>query len=411
MFRRFWAYAQKRFALDRSLGAVRERPGSRPKARIPTDRTLRAVLVMGLLRLGSLNGLDQWRGERGWPALLGGGLPSPRTNGRVMAALDCDGLRGVLRDVYGRRKRNKSLPGFFAGWSALLLDGHESAGSFLRSCPDCLTRTVSSQNAQRTQYYHRLVAATLLCGPEPLVVDCEMQRRGEDEVACAQRVLERVLKAYPRAFDVVVLDALYLRSDFFQFVTGRRKEILAVLKDERRDLMKDARGLFDGPPHMHLRRGKSECQCWDFEGFIGWEGLDAPIRVVRSLERSSVRRQRDGEREEILSEWVWATSIPKSRLSTEGIVRFGHGRWTIENEGGFNALVNDWHADHVYKHTLNAMLAFWLFSMLVYNLFHAFIHGNLKPVRRVGHTAKYWALRIAADFCQAIVRVEGLAPP
>jgi len=394
--------------LERPLSAVR---ADRKDPRIPTARVLRALVVMGLLRLGSLNGLDQTRREGGWKSLLGGGLPSARTNGRVMDALDCDGLRHVLRDVYSRRKRNKSLPGFFAGWIALILDGHECCASFLRSCPDCLTRTVRAAKGDRIQYYHRLVAATLLCGSERMLLDCEMQRPGEDEVACAIRLLERVLRQYPRAFQVVVADGLYLRADFFNFVTGRGKEVLAVLKDEQRDLMKDARGLFDRAPQTVLRRGRTDCRCWDIEGFTSWPGLDAPVRVVRSMEHSTVRRQRDGRKEESVAEWIWATNIPQRRLPTEGIVRFGHGRWAVENEGGFNDLVNVWHADHVYKHATNAILAFWLLAMLVFNLFHAFINRNLKPVRRAAHTAKYWAERITADFYQVIGRAQCLAPP
>ena len=365
---------------------------------------------MGLLRLGSLNGLDQSRRERGWNGLIGGGLPSARTHGRVMDALDGDGLRRCLHQVYFRRKRNKSLGGFFGGWTALILDGHECSASFLRSCPDCLKRTVHTAKGERTQHYHRLVAATLLCGSERMPLDCEMQRGGEDEVACATRLLERVLRDYPRAFDLVVADGLYLRSDFFNFVTRRGKEVMAVLKDERRDLMKDARGLFDGPPHSVLRRGQTECECWDIEGFGSWGGLDAPVRVVRSVERSSVRRRLDQRVEENLSEWIWGTSIPKSCLSTEGIVRFGHGRWAIENEGGFNDLVNLWHADHVYKHAVNAMLAFWLVTLLVFNLFHAFINRNLKPVRRIGHTAKYFADLINAEFHLVIGKARAFAP-
>jgi hypothetical protein len=215
IFRRLLAYAQKVFDLGGSLATVRERPGSptgRKKPRIPVVRTLKALLAMGLLRLGSLHGLEQNRSARGWGALIGGALPSARTNGRVMENLDGDGLRHILRDVYARRKRNKSLPAFFAGWTGLILDGHECAASFLRSWPECLTRTVHTAKGDRTQYYQRLVVATLLCGSERLLLDCEMQRPGEDEIACAIRLLERVLRQYPRAFDVVVADGLYLRK-------------------------------------------------------------------------------------------------------------------------------------------------------------------------------------------------------
>jgi len=45
-------------------------------------------------------------------------------------------------------------------------------------------------------------------------LDAEQQLPGEDEVACAIRLLDRVVAKYPRAFDVVIADALYARSDF-----------------------------------------------------------------------------------------------------------------------------------------------------------------------------------------------------
>lgn len=374
-------------------------------------RVVKSLTAMGLLRLGSLHALDQLHVERGWASLIGGELPSARTHGRVMEALDCEDLRRVLRELYSRRKRNKSLPPFFAGRIALIVDGHESSASFLRTCPDCLGRTIHTAKGDRTQYYHRLVAATLLCGPTRMPLDCEMQRPGEDEVACAMRLLERVLRDYPRAFHVVLADGLYLRADFFNAVTRRDKDVIVVLKDERRDLMTDARALFDGPPDALLHRGKAECACWDIDGFTSWDGLDAPVRVVRSLENSRVRRRRDRRVVRTESEWMWATSIRKHRLSTEGIVRLGHGRWAIENEGGFNELVNVWHADHVYKHAVNAILAFWLIALIVFNLFHAFIGRNLKPARRIAHTAKYWAEQITAEFYRIIGAPTAFAPP
>jgi hypothetical protein len=102
VFRRAWAYAQKRFNLGGMVDAIRERPDNLPcrrKPRIPTERTLNALFVMGLLRLGSLHGLAQNRSGCGWRRLIGGDLPSARTNGRVMESLDCDGLRLALRQV------------------------------------------------------------------------------------------------------------------------------------------------------------------------------------------------------------------------------------------------------------------------------------------------------------------------
>jgi len=326
-----------------------------------------------------------------------------------MAAVECEGLRLVLRSVYARRKRGKSLKPFVADWVALVIDGHESSASYRRCCPDCLTRIIHTEEGDRTQYYHRLADAALLFEGDRLQIDCEMQRPGEDEVACAIRLLERILFHYPRAFQVVVADGLYLRSDFFNLVARHGKYAVAVLKDERRDLLKDARGLFDGPAHRVVHRPGARCECWDVDGFTSWAGLDVPARVVRSVETSSLRRH-TGAEEKTTSEWIWAVTIPKTRLATEGVLSLGHGRWSIENEGGFNELVNVWHADHVYKHTANAILAFWLMALLVFNLFHAFLNRNVKAVRRAGHTAKYFLDLIAAEFHLLIGRSRPFAP-
>jgi hypothetical protein len=64
--------------------------------------------------------------------------------------------------------------------------------------------------------------------------------------------------SHPRAFDVVAGDALHARSDFFNHIRSKGKHALAVLKDENRDPLKDARGLWEQavPVNMdtHLRR-------------------------------------------------------------------------------------------------------------------------------------------------------------
>jgi len=393
-----WHYADKVYDLPQLLAAATD---ARPQPRIQTGTALRAVAALFLARLGSLNALAESRDHGCWGQWLeGAALPSERSIGRVMAGVDCRTLRQALRQFYHQRKRNKSLSGFYLGAVALILDGHESSASFRRSCPDCLRRKVETKAGTRIQYYHRLVAASLLCGQTRLLLDCELQQAGEDEVACAARLLERILRDYPRAFELILADGLYARADFFQLALRHGKHVIAVLKDERRDLLRDAAGLFGAQPSsLIFQRGRTECQCWDLDQFTTWPQLGCAARVVRSLEKTTVTRQVDGLAEESQSEWVWATTLPRSQISTEGVVRFGHGRWAIENEG-FNELVNEWHADHVYRHQANAILAFWLMAMLAFNLFHAFIELNLKPMLRAAHSAHYWARLIAADFYQ-----------
>ena len=96
------------------------------------------------------------------------------------------------------------------------------------------------EGGKKTQYYHRNVTAMLVGGDCCFLLDAEQQLPGEWEVACAIRLLERILKNYPRAFDVVLADALYTNSTFFNFLIEHNKDVITVLKDEQRDLLKHA---------------------------------------------------------------------------------------------------------------------------------------------------------------------------
>jgi len=55
-------------------------------------------------------------------------------------------------------------------------------------------------------------------------------------VATAQRLLDRVIRTYPRAFELVLADALYCVAPFFNYLLSRGKHVLTFLKDERRNL-------------------------------------------------------------------------------------------------------------------------------------------------------------------------------
>lgn len=360
---------------------------------------------MMLTRLGSLNALEQTQDGHRWHRLLGGALPSADTIARVFSTLDLDPLRRINREVYARLKRRKALRPPAHGLMALILDGHESHATYDRQCPGCLAREITCQGAEgdkRTQFYHRHVAAFLVARDLKLLLDLEPIRPGEDEIAAALRLLDRVVKDYPRAFDVVLGDALYARSDFFNAVLAHGKDALAVLKHEARDLMGDVRSLLDKVASKERNSAKRQVRAWDMEGFRSWPQVKMPVRVVRTLETTRVKRQRTGEIEEHTSEWMWVTTLSQHRASTWAVVDLGHGRWGIENEG-FNETVNRWHGDHVYTHDDHAMLAFALLLYIAYNLFVAFWRFNLKSARRHLFTMMHIAAEMAAALrCQGL---------
>jgi len=369
---------------------------ARRQPQIPTRVVVRALTVMFLARLGSLNTLRQTRTHRFWNGWLGADLPSADTLGRVTTQIEAAGLREMHRQVYTRLKRGKALPPPPHGLIAAVLDGHESHATYRRHCPGCLTRTMHTAAGDRTQYYHRHVSLQLVGANWTLLLDAEAQRPGEDEVAAALRLLERVLPEYPRAFDVVVADGLYADPRVFNYLYPLGKDVLAVLKDNHPALLEDARSLFDHQSSVAGRYRNRVCRYWDICGFTTWPQVTAPIRIVRSLETWLVRRQLDGQVETQQADWFWVTTLAPTRAPTGAVVQLGHARWAIENQG-FNELVNHWHADHVYRHEPTALLVFTLLAMLCLNVFLTFYRRDLKPAARQAASMMHIAHLIAAE--------------
>jgi hypothetical protein len=385
---------------DAALDAIRDR---RKQGRIPAPAVVRAIMAMCLCRLGSLNALGQTKPSSLWRRWLGRELPSPDTTGRVAASVDVQGVRDLERLIYERLKRNKALGPPAHGLIAAVVDAHETHATYKRHCEGCLERTIHTTHGDRIQYYHRLVAVSLVTRDVRLMLDAEPMRPGEDEVAAALRLLDRVVVAYPRAFDLVCGDALYADSRLFNWCLGHGKDAMAVLKQERRDLFQDARRLFEDQPPSRVSDGAVRRECWDLEGFTTWPQVKAPVRVIRSTETRSIRSQLDKQVREEVSNWYWVTTLPKAKASTGAAIQIGHHRWDIENQG-FNELVTQHHADHVYRHEPTAMLVFWLLTVLCLNVFLVFFLRNLKPAARKAASMLHVARMIQSELYSPLAR-------
>ncbi len=226
--------------------------------------------------------METLEGAPFWKKWLGRKLPSADTIGRVYSSLDTAVLRQAIRQLYERLKRNKALPGI-GGLGVAVIDGHESHASYRRCCGGCLERRIQRSDGEQLQYYHRQVTLQLLSDapaaspfniqgePLPLLLDAEPQLPGEDELAAAKRLLERVLAAYPRAFDVVLADALYAAATFVNFLLAHGKDAVIVLKDERRHLFQDVQGLWRTQPPSGKRVSNTRLpSCGIHEGLLSW---------------------------------------------------------------------------------------------------------------------------------------------
>ncbi len=135
-----------------------------------------------------------------------------------------------------------------------------------------------------TQYYHQAAVCQLIGQDLALVLDLELLRPGEGEETAAKRLLKRVFANYPRFFDIVVADALYLDAPFINFCRDRHKHVIVTAKGDHRLLLQHARGLFAAlePGRFGDRRGnvRRDVRYWDEEGFTSCEGVKEPLRVL-----------------------------------------------------------------------------------------------------------------------------------
>ena len=265
-----------------------------------------------------------------------------------------------------------------------------------------------------TEYYHRGVVCHLLGHDLAVPLDVELLRPGEGEETAAKRLLQRVFALYPRFFDVVVGDALYLDAPFINFCLEHHKHAIVTIRGDHRLLLQDAQGLFSQQAPGEWTDGHCRVQHWDVEGFTSAEGVQKPLRVLHTIETTR-RRQRIAQQwQEIedIKSWYWATTLSQQQLSTRRLWRAAHGRWDIENDC-FNTLGTHWGLDHCYKHDPTAVVNFTLTLFIVFVLLQYFWLRNLKPQRRVQLTLIALARELDRTLsgCQAPWRCQLLRGP
>src|SRR5277367_1807554 len=192
-------YGQKTLQGSTVLSLIKD---TRKCPQIPTPVIVKSAFSMFLARVGSLNALEQLKTKSlVLREFIGARLPSADTIARVFGLISPDSIRRANREIYSRLKRNKSLEPLRHGLVPVNFDGHETHNTYNQHCEGCLERTTNKgTDAEKIQYYHRHVTAQLVFRNFSLLLDAEPQLPGEDEVACAIRLSERIIVNYPRAF-------------------------------------------------------------------------------------------------------------------------------------------------------------------------------------------------------------------
>jgi hypothetical protein len=379
MFKRIIKYSNKYFklfSLINNISDMRQRP------QISSSDIAASILSLLFSNLGSLNKYNCSRDISSVDNIVDV-IPSSSTVARTSDSIDLDTLREILKSIYLKAKRSKMIESCHAKYIGIV-DAHEIFSSDIHWCRDCSVRNVSKMEGEvKLNYYHRYTAF-ILAGPKfAFMLDIEPVCPGEGELTSSYRLLERVCKNYPKAFEVVVGDGLYLSSNIFKLLTSHHKYAAAVLKDETRELYGEAISLCKITEPIVYEKDNTTYKVWDhtIEGM--WDSYNKPVRVIKSEETKTVRRHSDKlggwETIEEKADWLWVTSLPKV-VGSKNVLSICHSRWQIENKC-FNEAVSFWNGNHVYRHSQNAITAFILFLFIVLNIFNIFFARNIKDKR------------------------------
>ena len=376
MFKKLIAYSNKIFNLFSIIASITD---GRLKPQIPTVKIVAAIIIMHFTNQGSLNNLSQEIAYKNFKA----DIPSVSTIARTADTMDLEEIRGVGIEIYARARKKKMLEPCHGMWVGVV-DGHEQIVSPYCKCKYCKSRIVTKKGGvKEIQYYHEFTAF-ILAGPKiSFILDLEPILPKEGEISSAYRLMERVCKNYPKAFSIVIGDGLYLKETVFNLLEKHNKHAIAVLKEERRQLFEEANRLSLLVEPKVYRQKKTYYRVWDHSIEGCWDGYGKKVRVIVSEEATPKRvHSKDGKSFEDKvnrANWMWVTNLPCSDNldDLKNTVAVCHSRWQIENQC-FNETVNTWNADHVYRHSANAIIAFLLLLFICVNIFNIFRIRNIK---------------------------------
>ena len=353
------------------------------------------MLFFFLFRLGSMEELDRNLKKGRFRQLMPANARKPASHDVVRQALmkwNLESHQANHRLFIDKFKQNKGpWRGAIDGWRVAAIDGVELYASKSRCCEECLIRELANGEIE---YFHRAAFAQKVGGDPRIIYEMELLKKkdgsdkAEGETIAAERLIHHVAQRYGVLVDVWTLDALYARAPILHAALDHGQQAVVRMKEERRVIMQDAKGLFDArrPDIAWLEKDKwgnpVTVQAWDEGELTSWESLRVPFRIVkmvRTTERTVIVGGKKQTQTEIMERWV-GTTLEKPVAGTDTVSRIAAARWDIENMG-FHDLKTYWHMDHPFVHHPIAIEAILGFLVLAVNLFYAFLFGHLHHFR------------------------------
>jgi hypothetical protein len=235
-----------------------------------------------------------------------------------------------------------------------------------------------------------------------------------------------------RFFDILLLGSLYAQAPVLKLAGKIGWDVVITLKQEKRDLYQDARGLFQArrPDQTFTETGEgktSEVRLWEESGLPFTRDHPQPVRVIRTQEELSETHYR-GEQKQMETtshEWVWMTTLPPP-FPAPVVRRLGHDRWKNENNGWMD-LTQHWAFKHGFLHACrhrprrrqpsgervpnHGLAAVTLILLIAFALCSAFVLRHSKLARRDHLTAVAVAAQLRSGISKAPPSIRAPTEP
>jgi Transposase DDE domain len=387
----FEAYLDKVFDFSKRVGAL---PEGRQWPQHSWKKVFDAVFLGAAMQMPSLLQIEAECRHGALAKRIGPisddtvGYALQRQSPEPVFALGCEIARrlkrnGVLRSAWSR------------GLVVAAVDGIEICSSFARCCDACMHREVQHQvrGKMRTdlQYYHRLVAVTVVSTPFPIPLGIRFQKDGEAEVPCALALLQDLVGQLGRRFvDILVGDALYLQAPFVKEVERLGCDWAFTLKENQPDLLREAERFTADPPAAIESDRDRELRWWHLPE-LDWPVADRLVRVVktvridrrREVTVSQVGAHRTKTRTVATQESTnfYATNFALGSIPPLFVYQLSRSRWRIDTEV-FQTLTNDCHLKHPAVHQSTALVLLTMIRLLAYTLSLVFYHQQIRSHAR-----------------------------
>jgi hypothetical protein len=410
----FEAYLDKVFDFSKRVGAL---PEGRQWPQHPWKKVFDAVFLGAAMQMPSLLQIEAECCNGALAKRIGPisddtiGYALQRQSPEPVFALGCE--------IAHRLKRNGVLRSDWSrGLVVAAVDGIEICSSFVRCCDACMHREVQHKvhGEMRTdlQYYHRLVAVTVVSTPFPIPLGIRFQKDGEAEVPCALALLRDLVGQLGRRFvDILVGDAIYLQAPFVKEVEGLGLDWAFTLKENQPDLLREAERFTAGPPAAIESDRDRELRWWHLPE-VDWPVADRLVRVVKTVRidhKREVAVRQDGAhrtktKTEVTEESTnfYATNFELGSIPPLFVYQLSRSRWRIDTTV-FQTLTTDCHLKHPAVHQSTALVVLTMIRLLAYALSLVFYHrqirsharGRYQSFHEFAKRMAYWFVALSAD--------------